>query len=92
MNSPRATARTLGSVRVNKGSILPPLSKSLSDSHKVYFQDHNFMITGDAVHTSVRGEREDLPTRGSMSRPLTSRVETGSKIVEELKELQVSVQ
>ncbi len=47
------------------------------------------MITGDAVQTSVRGDREELHTRGSMSRPMTTRVETGGKIVEELKDLQV---
>ena len=93
MTSPRSTSRSLGSVRVNKGSILPPLNRALSDSHKPYFQDHQLMISGGAVQTSIRGgEPDGLSTRGSASRPFTSRVEANhanNKLLEDLRELQV---
>ncbi|XP_038060775.1 myosin heavy chain, non-muscle-like [Patiria miniata] len=90
MTSPRANhnGRTLGNVRLgNKSTLFPPLTKTLADSNKAYFQEHHLMIHGDALSTPPKATEEIVSPRSMTStRPLTSRSDPNSK--PELKDLQ----
>ncbi|XP_022085882.1 tax1-binding protein 1 homolog [Acanthaster planci] len=90
MTSPRTShnGRMLGNVRLgNKSTLFPPLTKTLNDSNKAFFQEHHLMIQGDALSTPPKAPEEIVsPRLVTSTRPLTSRSDPSSK--PELKDLQ----
>ncbi|XP_033112503.1 structural maintenance of chromosomes protein 3 homolog [Anneissia japonica] len=87
MTTPKSNARLLGSVKVNRGVVFPPLTRSWNESGKKYFKAHGLSVQGDGMVTHKRiAEKEETP-RTPSSRPHTSRSDPNHKS-EELKEYQ----
>ncbi|XP_071945206.1 uncharacterized protein [Antedon mediterranea] len=90
MNSSRSNSRPLGSVKMNRGIIFPPLTRLGNESGRNSLTQNRLSIQGDGMVTHQRvPEKDETPrTPSSSSRPHTSRSEPNQKLQDDLREYQ----